>query len=402
MSTVILIAKRSFTAVATARATIITTVVSVIIFLALGIGYRVLSQADFFDSDTTLALEPQTQPLAQALAQAKKQPGFPDISVVQVDSKAAAEEAVRDGDATYALVADGADWQILTADTVSPIIELTVNQLVQSEVMVNYVQQLGGSPRELASALAERSVTTRNVASGEDASIDVRAGIPALIVMLVVFSAIIMGGQTLTMSIVEEKSSRVVEIIVSTVRPLQLILGKVLGVGLFVLLQALLYVAAGFVAVLLAGADVVATLSVSVDIPILLLVPLPFGIVLFLTVAFLYSGLASTASRVEDTSGATSGPTILLVIGFYLPWIGVTMAPESPLLLIGSFLPVIGGLTAPVAYTVGKLSVGLLVASFAIQVVTCVVIVWLAAKVYQRQLLHFGARQSVWKVLRQA
>ena len=137
------------------------------------------------------------------------------------------------------------------------------------------------------------------------------------------------------MGTVEEKQNRVVEVILSRVRPWQILVGKVVGIGLLGLLQlALLAGAAYFSAQMADLADVDLA---SIGLPII--AAMFFWFVLGYTFyAFLYAAVGSTVSRQEDLQGAMMLPIVLIVPGYLLALVAAE-SPDGLVPTIGSMLP---------------------------------------------------------------
>ncbi|MBD3689613.1 ABC transporter permease [Nanchangia anserum] len=400
MNKVLLIARRSFTEIACTKSTIITSLVIVIVMLAAGGGIRFASERGWMSSESMIVLEPGTSPYASSLRAIGSQPGMPDLTVTSAPSAAAAEKQVKDGDADYALIATpDAGWELVTTDAVAPSLELALTQLLQSAKLGDYVTELGGNTSELAHRMASAHVVTRTIGEdGGDSSISIERLAPVLVIIFFVFLAVTTGSATLAMGVIQEKASRIIEVIISTVSPLQLVVGKVLGLGCFVLAQTLLYMLASLGALALSGF----ASSLPIDLPALLGPALVFGIVGYFIFSFLYAAMASTATRMEDSSAATGPMTLILVVCFYVPFFGLMYAPGSTFLTVCSMLPIVGCFTAPAVYAVNQLPLAMLAMSFGIQIVSLAGIAWVASRVYARQILHFGTRMSVWKALRHA
>lgn len=394
-----LIASRAFRALAFTKSTIISTVVMVVVVLCVGAGFRIATANDWLTSTSTIALEPQSQPFATTLRHLKDVPGAPELKVVRVDNAAAAERLVREGDTDYALVSSGpSHWELLSTDSVSPTVEMLLNQVVRADIQTAYITELGGSASELASRMSAVELSTRDVSTGGESSMDIARATPALVVMFIVVTAVISGASALAMSIVEEKTSRVIEVVLSTVKPLEMIVGKVVGAGAFALTFTAINIGAALAALWLSGFATEVPLGAGVE----WLLYTTFGLVGYFGFAFLFAGVAATATRPEDTSAATAPLTLLLVAAGYIPFFGVLVFPSSPLLTVGSFIPLIGTFTAPLAYALGRLSLAVTLASLGLHVFSAGIGAWLSARIYRSQILHFGTRVSLFKALRSA
>jgi len=232
-------------------------------------------------------------------------------------------------------------------------------------------------------------------------------------VSILVFMTVVLYGSWIAMSVVEEKSSRVVEVVLNAATPFQLLSGKVIGVGGLALLQYVFILLAGGVAILLqvpisnillgestGGVGVPSGLSVG----LLVLVGV-FGVLGFLLYSVLFAAAGSLASRQEDVNQVIM-PMMLLATAGYLvaiwanigvldarsPWVGaMALFPFfSPFMMLSRFANGDVG-WFDVAIAIGLLSVTILGA------------LWLASRVYAAGVLLYGQRPSirrVWRVVR--
>jgi ABC-2 type transport system permease protein len=211
------------------------------------------------------------------------------------------------------------------------------------------------------------------------------------------------------MSVVEEKSSRVMEVILNAATPFQLLTGKVLGVGAIALTQYAALLAAGAVALLahdaVAGFILGTTGGTAVPggltIPLLLLFGV-YGILGFLVYATLYAAAGSLVSRQEDVNTAVMPMTLVSTAGYLVAvyastgvldiragWLTVlSQVPlVSPFMMLSRFTS--GGVTAPEVL----LSIALLVAGI-------VGALWLAARIYRAGVLLYGQRPGIRAIFR--
>lgn len=185
--------------------------------------------------------------------------------------------------------------------------------------------------------------------------------------------------------VVEEKSSRVVEVVLSAVRPAELLAGKVLGIGVLGLAQLVMVGGAGLAAAVAAGTDVPSSAPGAVGLVLLWFV-LGFA---FYSSAFAVAG--SAASRQEDAQ-AVMGPLYVLLIVSYFVAQAAQANPEGTLARVSAFVPPLAPLTAPSRVLLGHAPVWETAASVAVTVAGTVVLVRLAARVYGGAVLRFGPK----------
>ena len=216
---------------------------------------------------------------------------------------------------------------------------------------------------------------------------------------ILLFTAVILYGQWVAFSVAEEKSSRVMEVILAAATPFQLLTGKVIGVGGLALLQYVVVLVPSTAAILFQ--DRIAALvfggSGSGGLPEGLSLPLlgVFGIMLVLGFAFyavLYAGAASLVSRQEDVNQIVA-PLTLVSVGGYLvaSYVGTGLIPiDAPLVIVLSFIPFFSPylmLTRMGLGTATPLEVAL---AILLLVAFIPVALWVAARLYRSGVLLYG------------
>lgn len=396
MKKTLLIILRELRAHLVTKTAIIATLVLAVIALAVGGGVRWFASNGTFDDTTTVALTPATAPMRAAFAQVSSQPGVPEFELVETASAEEATQMVREGEADIALTSEDGHATLVADEDPGPTTELVVRQVTASSALIDYVTSLGGSPSGLAEAMSTDQLQVTYLSDDSDSSdaspaeLFATAGI-ALIMLIWVMSA-----SGIAAGVTEEKSSRVIEILLSTVRPLQIISAKIIGIGLAATIQLLVLAAAIVGGAYISGYGDALFSQVNLTSPW----PVLFGIVGFLTYGCLYAGLGSLASRTEDLSATMSPVLMVAVASFYIPYMGVLLWYDKPILEIASFIPLVSPMCAPVAFALGRLSTPETLLAFAVNLVALAALAWLCAHIYKRGILHFGARMSlreVWK-----
>ena len=166
----------------------------------------------------------------------------------------------------------------------------------------------------------------------------------ALVYFLLIglYILILMYGVQVAMGVVEEKSSRVMELLITAARPIELMAGKVLGVGAVGLTQAGLWVLSGLVVLLFGSALGSAAQGIGIDVASVpaptLLSFLVFFILGYLLYAATYAALGSLVSRVEDVNSITA-PLTIVNVGVYLVSFYALADPNAQIVRVLSFVP---------------------------------------------------------------
>ena len=169
------------------------------------------------------------------------------------------------------------------------------------------------------------------------------------ILIYALYMFVILYGQFVATSVASEKSTRAMELLITSARPTSLMFGKIIGTGLAGLLQFGVIFGAAFLFYNI-NSDVWAgngTIRNIFNIPIdLLLYVLVFFIIGFFLYAFIYGALGSLVSRTEDVGGAIMPVTFLFIIAFFVVMFGLGSGRiDTPLMVVCSFIP----FTSPMA-----------------------------------------------------
>ena len=251
----------------------------------------------------------------------------------------------------------------------------------------------------------------------QESSTDAAMGLGFLL-SFITYMFVLMYGAMIMNSVIEEKTNRIVEVVVSSCRPFQLMLGKIIGVGLVGLTQMAIWIVllaiVGTVAGSAFGLNGMATANVSPEalasakdmgamevimretlsinyVPILVNFVLYFlgGYLLY---SSLFAGLGSAVDQASDASQFTTPVILIMLIAFYA---GIACAenPMGPMAVWCSIIP----FTSPVVMMV-RLPFGVptwqLILSIVLLFGTALAITWMAARIYRRGILHYGQKAS--------
>jgi len=342
-----------------------------------------------------VGVTPQTAALAEPITATGSALGT-EVETIDVADDAAGEAQVRDGDLA-ALVTGTADDPTVVVDTeLSPGLTAVFTTLAQQTALSDAVADLGGDPAQVAGDIATAEPTVRTI--GEPSEFDPARYITGLVTGILLFMAIMISGQLIAQGVVEEKTSRVVELLLSTVRPWQLMAGKVLGIGLVGLGQVALVVVAGVGTAL--GLGLVDTSTI--DLGTAAVWALVWFVVGFVSYALLMAGLGALVSRQEDVGAVTTPVTFLMVVPYIVGVSVAPWAPDNPLVVWLSYVPLCSPLLMPVRIALGSAETWEALLALGLSVAVVPVLVWLAAKIYSNAVLRTGARVRLKDALRTA
>ena len=390
LETIRLVAGREVATRIRSKAFLWTTGVLVAAIVAGGV---VLDLALGSSSATSVAVTPQTAALEQPLEDVARA-NDETVTVVRVADDAAAEAAVRDEDADAALTGSPADFTVVVRSQPDPQQYAMLTVLRQQAALSAAVTELGGDPAQVAAQLASATLTVKALdpAPERDGG-QIAAGYIAGILL---FLALQTTAQLVSQGVVEEKSTRVVELLLSTIRPWQLMAGKVLGIGLIGLLQV----------VLVAGAAAGTALALglldtsSLDLGTTIAWALVWFVVGFVTFSLALAALASLVSRQEDVASVTAPVLVLMVIPYI---IGISIAPwdpTNPIVVALSFIPFAAPMVMPIRIALGTVETWEVLVSLGLSLAVIPLLIWGAGRIYSNAVLRTGARVRLRDALR--
>ncbi|HET7490123.1 MAG TPA: ABC transporter permease [Acidimicrobiales bacterium] len=306
------------------------------------------------------------------------------IRIHRYDTQTGGEAAVRDGGLDV-LVVDGRqlEWRKRADEQLKAV----VTGAIQLVTVRERAEAAGMNPDDLLAVVQPLAVT--NVGLGQVAGRSPDDETAAFLMTLILFFSISTYGAMVLSGVVEEKSSRTVEVLLARMPARNLLAGKIAGIGLLGLAQ----VAATAVVALVA-----ASLADSFDVPAVRGTVLVWAVVWFVLGYALYAtvfgALGSLASRTEDASSVTGPVTVLLVLGFMVSFaaIGSTEATWAHLV---SWFPITAPLAMPNRIAMGVATWWDPVVAVSFTVATIAGLVVLGGRVYTRAMLHTGATLSL-------
>ena len=216
-----------------------------------------------------------------------------------------------------------------------------------------------------------------------------------MIMSIVLFYAIYFCAYQVSSSITTEKTSKIMETLVTSTSPRTIILGKTIGIGLVGLAQMIVIVATALISAkaFLEPELLENALDMSNITPYLGIMTAIYFILGYLAYALLYALTGSTVSKPEDIQSANSPVAILAVVGFYLSYFTM-MNPTSDLNLFASLFPISSPFCMPFRIMMGLASIRDVALSIAILIVTIVVISHIAIKIYSNAILNYGTKMT--------
>jgi ABC-2 type transport system permease protein len=373
---VALVARREISQRVTEKSFLISTVVSLAVIACVALLPNVLGLGG--EDEYTLAVD---DPSMQAVA---------DAAVRQADAFDAKVTVVA-GDADAVLTGDGIRSQDKPDDKLLNILQAANAQVRSADAL----RQAGLDDEQASRALSPpplRVSTTEPV----DEAAEERGGF-AFFAVLLLYGQLIGIGYFVAMGVVEEKSSRVVELLLSTLRPRHLLAGKILGLGLLGLGQLLLLAVLGLAVAGLGGA-----LDVDGDVIVAAALALVWFVVGYAFYAAAFACGASLVSRQEDLQSVLTPLTLVLMVGFFISF-GVADDPDDTLAQVVSFIPPIAPMTMPPRIALGEAGALDVLGALAVTLGATALLIPLAARIYSGAVLRTGGTiklREAWRAAR--
>jgi ABC-2 type transport system permease protein len=392
-----LVARREFLARVRTKAFVIGTV----LVLAAIAGYVLFIRFIATEQSTvTLAVTPDVAAVSTALESSARAIDR-NLVIRQVPDVAAGERLVLDGDADALLTTAGAEGdggrtvRLVGKDEVPEDVRGLVDAVLRVMALNDQLERAGADPAAVRAAVQQAQVQVGTLERGDPQRVE--RLVLGIAIAALLYGSLVFVGQAVAQGVVEEKASRVVELLLSTLRPWQLLVGKVLGLGAVGLLQILIIAGTG-----LAVSTSLGVLNISGIALSTLAVGLGWYLVGILLYATVYAAVGSLVSRQEEVNGVMAPLTMTIVVAFVVSINLLLANPDSPLVSVLSLLPPFAPILMPARIAIGNAPLWQVGISVALAVLAIVGLTWLAGRIYSAAVLRTGARVRLRDALRTA
>jgi ABC-2 type transport system permease protein len=283
-----------------------------------------------------------------------------------------------------------------------------LRQVLTPVVISERLQRAGVDPGVALGATTPVSLDSRKVSQGRLTGDSGEATFALAYAMgIILYISLLLYGTQVMTSIIEEKSNRIIEVLVSSLTPFQMLLGKVVGVGLVGLLQIGIWAAAAYVLsenrAAVMGFFGLETAGAGMGLPAmdpgLLVVFLVFFALGFLLYSSAYAAVGSMCNTVQETQQAQMPVMMFVLVGFFSTF-ALLRDPTGTFAKVAGFVPPLAPFVVPVRYSLSPIPPAEVLASAATTVVGLLAVVWVAARIYRVGILMYGKRASVRDVIR--
>lgn len=303
------------------------------------------------------------------------------ITTVEVADATAAQQALSAGDVDAGLIPSSTGWEFLTDGEGDMTLQGAITEAARNTALEQNAEAAGTTVPEL---MTGTTVVPRDISGGDEQSRFV-AWIAGFAMAFLFYMTAIFFGMAIANSVVEEKQSRIVEILAAAIPVRSLLTGKVLGSTLL---------AFGQMAVI--GAVALVGLSFTEYDQYLSMLTegfawyIPFFVLGFLALACIWAAAGAMASRTEDLQSTTMPLTMALVLVFI-----VGLSLDGTAKIIGSFVPVLSTILMPMRLLDGTAQWWEAVIALALTAAFCVLTIAIGTRLYRRALLQTSGRVSL-------
>ena len=323
-----------------------------------------------------------------------------DVEVDKESSKEELQEKVKNKEISSAIILTKTDSGLYFEYLVDGMgLNTTVPTEVISAIQLTYqnmqLAKLGIPEESLPTLNTESNITITSLSTDESSS----NIFVMMMLSIVLFYAIYFYAYQVSSAITIEKTSRIIETLVTSTSPKIIVLGKTIGIGLVGIMQTLILI---LVAVISANTFLPPETANSI-FEMMKLSPQMIGIIAvyyllgYSLYALLYALTGSTVSKPEEIQSANGPVAILAVIGFYLSYFTM-MNPTSNLNEIAALVPISSPFCMPFRVMMGLSSTNEVILSIAILLVTIFIVAKISIKIYSSAILNYGERISLKKM----
>ncbi|MFI8592160.1 ABC transporter permease [Dietzia maris] len=344
------------------------------------------------DSKTLAVVSPEGAAVAQQAIDGSGElsgsftSGEVDLTVEEFADTAAAEQAVTDGDADAALVGAPGDWTLVGTDSVDSTITGLISATVSADALATNAADAGTTVEDLTagSVVGERLLDANGAA---DEGVQLIAG---FVFVFLFYMAAILFGYSIANSVVEEKQSRIVEILAAAIPLRQLLVGKVVGATVLALGQMVLFVAIGLIG--LTFTDYTSLLPAMAGAAGWYLALFVIG---FVALACLFAVAGALATRAEDVQ-STSSPVLMVVM--FATFGGMFVSGTWQ--VVASYVPIMSTVTMPIRLVEGAAAWWEPLVAMVVSLIAAAVVIYVAERIYRRSIMQTGRKLTYREALK--
>lgn len=304
------------------------------------------------------------------------------------------KEKIKNGDIEEALYIETKEGMIniqyvIESESLGTYVPQELIMMLQSTYQNLQISKLGVNQEQLA--VINMPFNSELVQVGESKTGN--SILPMMLLSIVLFYAIYFFAYQVSSSITTEKTSKIIETLVTSTSPKTIVIGKTIGIGLAGVLQTIVTVVVALIsAKLFLDRELIDMILSSINLTgTVAVVTIIYYILGYSLFALLYALTGSTVAKPEDVQSANGPVAILAVIGFYLSYFTM-MNPASSLNKIAALVPISSPFCMPFRVMMGLATTSEILISLAILVITILLVARISIKIYSSAILNYGSK----------
>jgi ABC-2 type transport system permease protein len=405
---------------------VITTLIfALLVSIALNVPYFIDKFSSGSDSDKTVIgivyeNQPEIATSFKAYTDQQALEGYSFVDIKEKTSKEDLQQQIKDGKIQGYLTfgeADASGFPVVNYTSEDSSIGNNLQVVLQAaleNVKTQYItkgslssEQIAqlNTPVKIEALKLQDSGTDQDSGAGSDGSEkqNVMNYVAVYLLLFLFFMTSMMTGNMIASEVTAEKSSRIMEILITSVSPLSQMFGKIIAMFLLGILQIGIFIGVIALNIMLPHNSAILA-NFNLDLSQLNASVIWLGLLFYILGYFLYATLfaaiGSMVSRTEELGQAIMPITMLSLAAFYIGMFSIT-APNSMLLKVSTYIPFISPTSNLVRIGLGDIAPWEIIVSLVILVISIFFFGWLSAKIYRTGVLLYGKRPS-FKELRKA
>ena len=318
------------------------------------------------------------------------------------DSKEALEKDIKDNKLDEGIVLTKDSYEYLSKQTIFSKGESEFKDAFGKNVE-KFIYKQNGLDYEKVNNVKSRipQPLTVNVSGDSDAQTQAVNIIVVYVLTFIVYMTVIQFGSVVATNVVKEKSNRAMELLVVTVSPRTLIVGKVLALSVGVLIQMGLIIGGLFAGLKINSSkysDNLKHIIENMDLKVLG-VGVVFALTGFVMFMFMYAAFASLVSKIEDVNGALTVPMLIFMGAFFVNYYIMSSTGDTKLAEILSYVPFTSYFVMFTRFAISHVSMNDLAVSYGILVGSTLIIALISVRVYRLATLRYGQKLNFFKLL---
>lgn len=381
--TLFLVARRDFMERLKSRAFQISTALTVVLVLAAVILPQLFGDGNVEWRVGVLDVDPITMEVSMTALQGEAEPVA--VSAVRATSRQDAINLLESGSVDVLVI--GGEGVFTSGGTSRALATLAAASLTAIE-LTDRAEQLGLTSDQVARLLAIDQPPIRSIQGGDVEEDTQGAETLALFATILLFVSIVTYGQWILIGVIEEKSNRVIEVVVGTVPPRLLLTGKVMGIGLLGIIQLIGIGIVAFIALQATGSANLPDTTGAVVAATMFWFLLGFAFY-----ATAYAAAGALVSRQEEAQNAAFPLTLILMSAYFLATFSVT--GDNPIIRVAALLPPFAPMTMPLQIALGRASALDIAISSILMIIGVYFLLRVAARIYRGGILRSGGKVRI-------